>query len=353
MGPNAWIVERPQPMATAVNLDRARLPRSLRIKLERIDALQAEARAAESQTEQDDEGQPIAAAPPPPVGEGAPTPPPPPPADPTLNAPPQADLKPFHDPALGTDPRAADPMYWRNRLSVMQGKLLEERRAADAREAALNAKIFDLEGQIKALKTQAPAPVDVKSMFTPEQLEALGEDQAAAIATAAVTAARTHVDVALTEQRTTAQQRQERDEEQAQARRRRDFLDKLEEVVPNWATIDKRADWLTWLAQIDPLTNADRQSSLTAGIHASDVAGVASIFNEFLRTLTPRTAPPQPPVTAPGGAGTPAAPVAASRADLSQTPPTKAEINAYYKDAALNKVSEAEKIAFEKRLALL
>lgn len=336
-------------MTAANSLDRSRLPRSLRAKLEGIDA-----KYAEPQTDQDGQGQPIAATPPQPGTEGAPTPPPPPPADlapvPNDNAPPQPELKPFHDPALGSDPRAADPMYWRNRLSVMQGKLHEERRAADARESALSTKVAELEGQVRALKTSAPAPVDVKSMFTPEQLEALGEDQAAAIATAAVAAARQHVDVALTEQRTTAQQRQAQDNEQAQARRRRDFLDALEEVVPNWATIDKRADWLTWLAEVNPLTNADRQSSLTAGIQASDVAAVAAIFNEFLRTLTPRA---KPPVTAPAGPGTPANPVPPARGDLSQTPPSEAEIKAYYKAASLNKVSEAEKIAFEKRLALL
>lgn len=336
---------------TAVSLDNTRLPRQIRERLERGAAIIAESqRASDGSTEQ-----PIEAAQPQP-GAAAATPTPAPAVAATTNpndstAAEQPDLKPFRDPALATDPRAEDPVYWRQRLSVMQGKLNEERREHEGREAALKTKISELESQIRDLKASAPAaPVDLKAMFSPEQIEALGEDQAAAIATAAVKAARQHVDQALTEQQTTAQQRQEQIAEETRQRRWREFIDQLEEVVPDWKTIDARTDWREWLGGIDERTAQVRQELLNAALHSYNVAATAAVFGAFLKTLSPRA---QPPVTTPSDAGKPAAPPQPSAGDRSQMAPTEAEMKDYYKRASLGKVSDAERVEFEKRLALL
>jgi len=339
-------------MTAAASLDNTRLPRQIRERMERINAMTAEPQNDGSAT--------------PPIAAEAPQPGADPTATPQATAPladqpnpneastaPQGDLRPFHDPALATDPRAQDPTYWRQRLSVMQGKLHEERRAAEARESALRSKITELEDQIRSLKAGSPAPVDVKSILTPEQLEALGEEHATAVVTAAVKAARTHVDTALEEQRAIAETRRAQETEQAQARRKREFLDQLEEVVPDWQTIDARTDWRKWLGEADPTTGRERQVALNMGIEAADVAGVAAIFRAFLRTLEVR---PTPPTTAPSDAGRPAPAQASQVRDQSLIPPTDAEVREFYKRLSIKGgrgVTEAERVAFEKRLALL
>ena len=337
---------------TAVNLsDSTRLPRQIRERMQRIEQITAESQPA-------NQPEPAIAAntPEPPPAEPAPGPTPPPelPASPSQDTLlPQVELRPFNDPALATDPRASNPEYWRNRLSVMQGKLREAQTKAQAREDELLSKIETLEAQLQAAKASGqPAPkVDLTTMFTPEQVEALGEDQASAIATAAITAARAQVDSVLTQERTTQQTQRQRETEREQNRRHQAFLDALGEVVPNWAVIDQRTDWRQWLAQIDPQTGHERQAALTAGINAGDVNAVSAIFASFLRAVAPR---PTPPVAAPtNDAGRPPAPPPSGSRDLSAVAPSDAEIKEFYKQAALGKVSNDARVAFEKRLALL
>lgn len=337
---------------TAVNLsDSTRLPRQIRSQMQRIAQIEAESQPAGTPTPA------IAATPePPPADPAAATPPPP--AVPTPPSPddslqPQVELRPFNDPALATDPRAANPEYWRHRLSVMQGKLREARTIAQAREAELQSKIDSLEAELKTAKAGSqPAPkVDLSTMFTPEQIEALGEEQATALATATITAARVQVDATLAQERTTQQTQRERDTERDRHHRQQAFYDALSEVVPNWQQIDTRTDWRQWLGQIDPMTGHERQAALTAGIHAGDANAVAAIFGSFLQSVAPR---PQPPVAPPPSAGIPPAPPssAAGRSAL-QGAPSEAEIREFYKQAALGRISNEARVAFEQRLALL
>lgn len=339
-------------MATAAASDTTRLPRQVRERMERI--RQAESQATEG------------ADPPPQID----TPPPPPPADPAAGPTPpaapatpaapsqpefQTELRPFNDPALATDPRAANPEYWRNRLSVVQGKLREALTTAHARESELQVRIEALEAEVATLKqnsgTAAPAPVDLTTIFTADQIEALGDEQASALATAAITAARQQVEATLS-QRTAAETTQrERDAERQHKAKWKEFLVGLEEVVPNWAQIDARTDWREWLAQIDPATGVARQAALTAANRAYDVQATAAIFAAFTRALAPRPAPPVATPPRDAGGTPPQAPKGPR--DLSAVPPSSEEISDYYKRSALNKVSAQERVEFEKRLALL
>lgn len=336
-------------MTAAVSLKETRLPRQV---------VEARARADRLATEQQTASEPpltIAPETPPQPGQAPETnPPPAPPAEePQTTTEPKQELRPFHDPALLTDPRADDPAYWRQRLSVLQGRMRDERREFEGREAALRTKVADLEAQIRTLKAAGqPTPVDLPSMFTPEQLEALGQEQAAAIASASVKAAQRQVEAKLAEQREAAEAQRQHELEQAQARRGRDFLDQLDELVPDWRTINARQDWLDWLAEIDPTTGQTRQTPLTALERAGDAQGVAAVFGAFRQKLAQR---PAPPVTAPRSAGTPQATPSAA-VDRSQLAPTPEEIKDYYKRLSVNRgkgVSEAERVEFEKRLKLV
>lgn len=331
-------------MTAAASLEKP-LPRQIRERIERTQAL--------LEAQETHQGTPPIETPP----QGDETNPEVVPADtaPPQELQPQDDLQPYRDPALATDPRANDPSYWRHRVSVLQGKLAEERRLSDAREAALKGKVSELEGQIRALKSSAPsANPDLATVFSPEQIEAIGEDQAAAILTATVKAAQQRVEAALSEQRAADEAARASAQELAQQHRQRAFIDELDEAAPNWREIDKRQDWLNWLGQIDPRTGQTRQAALDVAKGNADARSIAALVNTFVATLQqPRT----PPVTAPtaGPGPTPSGMPSNSR-DLSQTPPTKAEIDEFFKRASVNGgrgVTPQERAAFEARLKLL
>ena len=331
-------------MTAAAALDRSKLPRSLVRKLEEIE--RRHTASTDGSTDQiDPANAPPGAATEPNPSEAQPT-------DPTKTEPQLEQPRPA-DPA--TDPTES-AAYWKQRFSVVQGMQREERRKADARESELNDRISILESELKALKASAnPAPVDLKAVFTPEQIEALGEDQAAAIARASTTAARQHVDATLAERQAAEETRRQAQAQREQERRQEAFYDALDAEVPDWRTVDARQDWRQWLGEADPLTGQMRQGSLTAAVNSGDVATCAAMFEAFRKTLS-RTAAPVPPVAAPRAAGAPAAPMPAQVGDRSQMPPSEAEIKDYYKRMSINRgrgVSAEERAEFEKRLQLL
>lgn len=285
-----------------------------------------------------------------------PTPETPPADDQTPNPNPSTDdLQPYRDPALATDPRANDPSYWRHRVSVLQGKLAEERRLSDGREATLRERVSTLESEVRTLKASAAqaVPVDLTAFLRPEQIEAVGEDQAAAIVQAAVQAASKRVDDSLAQHQAETQARSAADAERSQQARLRQFFDELDEVAPNWREINARQDWLAWLGQIDPRTGEVRQAALSTAEARGDAKAVAAVVNAFAATLTAR---PAPPVAPQAGPGAPPANAPRGPQDKSQIPPTQEEIADYYKRLAINRgrgVSDTERAEFEKRLQLL
>lgn len=336
-------------MPATTTLPDTRLPRQVRERMERIEAMNGPVNGAPS---------PIAAEVAPPPGDAAaanPPPAPPPEEAPNPNEPPRPDLRPFHDPALDSDPRANDPMYWRKRLSVDAGmwkqRLQRERAESDAREAELREKVTSLEAQVKQLQQAGkPAAIDLSSLFTPEQLEALGEDQANAIAAATLKAAQQQVTSALSEQRTAEETRRTQDTKSRLERRKREFFDDLEELVPDWAAVNAREDWLQWLTGTDSRTGQTRQAALAAGEQGLDAQAVAAVFEAFKASLLPKR---EPPVAAPRAAGPTAAVPDASDP---MGPPTDAEIKDYYKRLSVNRgkgVSEEERKSMERRMALM
>lgn len=330
-------------MTAAASLE-MKLPRQIRERVERGQKIMAELNAPQEgeviEGQTPPEGEVVEAANPPAASADTT---PAPPAD-------LPDLQPFHDP--GDDERFKDPNYWQRRVSVLQGFMRRDRAEFDTREAALRKKVSDLEGEIRAMKAGAPAPIELATILKPEQIEALGEEQATTLVTAAVTAARQHVDAALSQQKADAEARRAEDEQASHQRRVRAFFDALDEAAPGWREIDQRADWRAWLGETDA-NGMQRQAAIDDAKQNLDAVALAKIVHAFVQS---RTARPQPPVAPPRNAGTPPAPVPGNTRDLSQIPPTKAETDAFYKRASVNGgrgVSDAERAAFEARLRLL
>lgn len=262
---------------------------------------------------------------------------------------PNAPANPAAPPA---DPRENDIDYWRHLAKSTAGRLkvAGEERRAEADE--FRRQITELQGQVRSLQASAPSvEIDTTGLLTPEQIDLLGEDEAKAVAKAAMTAAQKYVKEAidaeikpLKDAAATKAQREVDD-------RKTQFLDKLTELVPNYAEIDTaETGFHDWLAEND----MERQTLLDLYVRTGNAIKVASVFKEFIKSKQ-RPAPP----VAPNGTG------ATGSADTQPQQPTgdagypsKGEIQAFYKRASTVRkgqpgyVTDEERAKFEARLKL-
>lgn len=267
------------------------------------------------------------------------------PADPAGTAVPPA---PVAAPAPA-DPRHNDPNYWRQRFQVTEGYLRQERADRDAGEQTLHQRIAELQQEIARLQSSAPsAPIDPKQLLTEDQIAALGEDEAQAVATAAFKAAQQAVEGALKTHVQPLQAQREGDQQAAQRRTKGDFLTQLTALEPGWQETDKLPGWHQWLAEPDATTGMARQEILDRHLGRYNAAGVAAMVRAFNATQAPAAQPPMPPHGSgalPDGDLPPADPAA-------MRPPTPTEIKDFYRRSTLGRVSADERTAFDRRLRL-
>lgn len=277
-----------------------------------------------------------------------------PPAPPSAQATPPADpIAPTPAPtaaptAQDSDPRHSDPNYWRQRFNVTDGVLKRERAERLTAENAFHQRITELQQQIATLQAGAPAPqADPRSLLTPEQIETLGDEESQAVAQAAAKAAEQAAQRVLDERLKPLEERAAQDQAQAARSQKQAFLDRLTEMVPEWEAMDADQAWLDWLAQDDQATGLPRQQILNTHVGRYDAAKAAKMFQSFKELHTP----PTPPV-APHGSGAVVAGEIPQPDGAATRPLTATEITAFYKRAALGKVSNEERVVFEKRMKL-
>jgi hypothetical protein len=278
-----------------------------------------------------------------------------PPAQPSARATPTADPSTVQPPAPSaaplqppTDPRHSDPAYWKQRFSVTAGVLERERAERLAAENAFQQRVAELQAQVASLQAGAPAPqVDLKQLLTQEQIDALGEEEANAVVAAAVKAAEQAAQRVLDGHIKPLQERAAQDQTQADRGRKQSFTDRLSELVPDWNTIDAEEGWLTWLGAEDETTGMPRQQILNTHVGRYDAAKAAKMFRAYKDLM----APPIPPV-APHGSGATSAGEILQPDALASRPLSSQEIKDFFKSSALGKVTNEERVAFEKRRQL-
>lgn len=264
----------------------------------------------------------------------------------------EAEPRPSETPSASLDPRHADPLYWKQRFQVVEGRLRTREEEHRAAVDGLTLRISELTEQIQVLQANAPAaPTDLGEFLTPEQVDMLGEAEAKTIVETVLKAARKEVkavvDAELKPLKDAATQQRTNSQESLKA----NFLGKLTELVPDYEAIDTTDGWRQWLAEEDASTGVIRQEILDRHISKASAVGVARMFETYLGTLTK---PPVPPV-APNGSG--AGPSGDPRgAPAASTKPTAVEIRDFYKRKSTVRkgqpgfVTEQEALAFEKRL---
>jgi hypothetical protein len=280
-----------------------------------------------------------------------------PPADPAAPATPPAGAAatsvapPASAPA---DPRENDPNYWRQRFNVTSGILAKERGERQSERGELNRRITDLQTQTASPKAVPDAAIDLSKFYTPEQIEQYGEEQCRVMAKTAMDAAHSTAQALIDAAVRPLKEEREREVADAKQAKKDAFYTKLGELHPSYAEDDVDPRWADehtgWLAQEDE-NGVVRQQLLNIHLANLDATKVAKMFRQWKASIT--AAPSVPPV-APSGSG--AAPVdGAPPANLgtgAAGAPSDADVKDFYKRAALGKVKDDERVAFDARMKL-
>ena len=255
-------------------------------------------------------------------------------------------------PAPPADPRHSDPAYWKQRFDATAGRLRVREDEHRAELTGLRGRITELEDEVRTLKTAIPstpaAEIDLGEFFSPEQIKDIGEEDAHAIAQAALAAATKQARTVVEQEIKPLRDQRQADAAEQLRLRKESFTEALESRIPNMAEIDADPSWLTWLMEEDPETGIQRQEILTKHVTALRADKVAGIVEKWLKSKEP-PAPPVAPVAS-GAAPGAEPPPQPNAADL--RPPTQAEVKDFYKRAALGKVTDKERTTFEARLKL-
>jgi hypothetical protein len=273
------------------------------------------------------------------------------PANPPI--PPSADVP--ADPNAPTDqpidPRANDPQYWKSRFDVTSGLLRTEREARKADRTAFNQRIAQLQEEIITLQAAKPvntAEIDLGAFFTPEEVEALGEEHCRAMASTAMKAAKASMQTLVDTQIKPAQVAREAAAADEAQSRMEQFKDELRTLVPDYETIDNDPEWLDeWLEEIDPATHAKRGTLLDYHCKTFNAKGAAAIFQAFKKSK----ARPTPPVQPHGRGATPPGGVPPKGSEV-LLPLQPGEAKRHYTQKALGKVTKEQDDLFEKRRKL-
>jgi len=257
--------------------------------------------------------------------------------------------------ATSTDFANAEPVteegkYWRQRFKVTEGlfRTAREKHATDLE--GRDAQVAELRAEIARLKSAQPVETtvqDLSQFLTPDQIEALGEDQARAVATTAMKAARSEVQAMVGAELAPIKARQEA-EVQREARKKSDaFTDALDAAVPAWREIDKDPRWHAFLDGIDEATEMQRQRVIDLAKDDANAKPIVRLLKAFQTSLGAMDAPPQSVMPAATGAGSGPA---GSPVLIEGGAPTRAEIREHFKLRALGKIKPDEAQKFDARL---
>jgi hypothetical protein len=270
-------------------------------------------------------------------------------ADPA--SPPAAAAATTVDPTA--DPRHADPAYWKARFDVTSGLLAKERENRSVERNELNRQNASLLEKLRLAPTAkaASAEIDLTKFFTPQEIETYGEPQCRVMAQTATTAAIASAQELITAEVRPLREQNERREAEAKADAQTRFEDALTAAWPLWRAEDLDQKWRDWLAE-EGDDGAVRQEVLNIHIANREVPKIMRLRKVYEKLQAPPV--PVPPIVPSGSGAAPSIDAdPPSREDVTAlTYPTKVEIAAFYKRAALGKVQDDERTKFDARLKL-
>lgn len=243
-------------------------------------------------------------------------------------------FQPASQPAASPPPPAPQTEDWEHKYRTLQG--VHNRHVGDLKQRAgeLETTVGQLQAQLQqALRTQPAAPETRTPEINPQDAETFGEDLVEMVRRTAEGMSGSTIKVL--NDRIAALEQQLAGATAVATKTADDvFYERLKQLVPDWETVNKDEDFLNWLAEIDPMYGASRQSALNSAGNARNAERVAHVFSAYKGTVEstkPKPAPRQEPPVSPRSSGNGNVPV--SQQGSGQKPLiTIQQVEAFYKD---------------------
>ena len=200
------------------------------------------------------------------------------------------------EPPSGDTPPAEDNEALKQRLKVVQGML--DKRNSEFRnlERTLNADVVQRDRQIQELKNriaalekpagpEPPKPLDYSTLLSPEDVEALEDEdlgpKAMKIITALATQVATNVTKPLAESVSQTQETIKQNTNTVLQQRADAFFSKLNAAVPDWEDVNQNSDWNAWLLERVPGTDYTRQDIIDDAQKKLNPTNIINLLNDF------------------------------------------------------------------------
>lgn len=242
-------------------------------------------------------------------------------------------------------PAAPAPDTWEQKYRVLAGKYNAEVPSLSRKNKELEGQVATLSqqvAQITAKLEQTEANAKRQPLVKPEEVQEFGEPLVDLIRRAAREEAQALVPQANPQVETLATELKSIKEQGAKTAWDT-FLTRLTELVPDWVQVNGDETFLSWLAEIDPLTGAERQTLLSDAQDRLDAVRVAQFFKTFKAQGATRAE------AARVGLEQQAVPNTQSRAaaPTGKVVFTRREVQQFYADWKAGRISDAEAVAKE------
>lgn len=180
-----------------------------------------------------------------------------------------------------TDEPKRSEAYWEHRFNVINGKYAAEVPALRDEVKSLTKTLEQKERQITELESNSDKSTNPGGL-TDEQMakfkEEFGEDFVSFVQRMVSSSASKPDNSAEVNE---LKRKVEGFEQKEQQKTEASFWTALNELVPDWKTVNADDKFHAFLAQYDPQTGQQRQQSLSTAQQALDADGVAAVFNAF------------------------------------------------------------------------
>jgi hypothetical protein len=210
----------------------------------------------------------------------------------------------------------ADAVDWQKRYQSLQGMYNAEIPRLQTQTKVFESQVAVLTEQVRALTAAAtrPPPEPQKPAVDPRDVETFGESMMEMVQrhmNNAVTTLQTQVSGAIANMdgrlkalEGSVQGVHQRAEESLESQ----FWTALSTQVPDYEALNDSDGWKAWLAEVDPLTGAQRQALLQAAQKALDAKRVAVFFKAYKATIPPPPSAALNSQVSPSAGGAAAAP---------------------------------------------
>lgn len=245
------------------------------------------------------------------------------------------------DPAQAEPTKPVKEETWEHRYQTLAGKY-------DTEIPQMAAELKDTQDMMAAMSQQAPlTPIQAGEALTTEEVEEYGEELVSVMRKAARAEMAPFIQQ-MQEQTQSAQERMNATAESIAVRSKDQFWRTLNQLVPDWETLNKTQNFLDWLKTPDVYSGQSRQDMLTQAVEANDIYRTVAFFNGYKQEQTGQLPVTPDPSTAQGfnletlvAPGRPAGTVATG-AQTSGKVWTEAQVERFTRDKMAGKIPAAD-----------